>query len=245
MSQKYNQLSRYGGISKDYPFTSGKVFFLVSSSEAAYNNFQEAYPVDGDGVVRVYTSWADVITAVERVTDSSTVIVSPLFTTAPTLAQIDSLNAAKVVVTQAGQNLPDGSYLASKAPFALNAATTITLFQVNGRIKLEDIVGEVVTSFGAATSGFKFTVVPTVGSTSDLCITTDVKNLAAGGQLLITGTLANALVATTQSAVARQAAQILVKAGNIYLSTTQTTTGNLRVRVHYKPIDPGAFVSPV
>jgi hypothetical protein len=242
---KYNQLSRYGAIAKTYPFGTGKVFFLVSSSEAAYNNFQENYPVDENGVVRVWTSWADVITAVQLVTDSSVVIVSPLFTTAPTLAQIDALNAAKVVVIQAGQNLPDGSYLATKAAYAINAATTTNLFQINGRIELLDLIGEIATTLGAATSGAKYVFTPTVGSTTDLCATTDVKNLATGGTLLITGTLANTLVATTQGAVVRQATPLILKAGILALNVTQTTTGNVKNRIRYKPLDPGAFVSPL
>jgi hypothetical protein len=244
MNPKYNQLSRYGAIAKSLPFGTGKAFFLVTSSEAAYNNFQETYPVDADGVVRVCTSWADIITQVQLVTDSSTVIVSPLFTTAPTLTQIDSLNAAKVVVIQAGQNLPDGSYLATKAAVSLATATTIDLFQLNGRIQLISILGEVATTIGAAQTT-KFIALPTVGSTTDICAVANTANLAVGAQLSITGTPTAALVATTQAAVVQQASPLVIKAGKIQLNNAATSTGNVRFRVHYKPIDPGAFVSPL
>lgn len=244
MSQKYNQLSRYGAMSKGLPFTTGKTFFLVSSSEYANNNFLEAFPVDGDGINRVYSSWADVITAIQRTADASCVVVSPLFTTAPTLAQIDALNAAGVVTIQAGQNLPDGSYIATKAAFALATATTIDLFQSNGRIQLEELIAEVVTTLGSAQTT-KFLVLPTVGSSTDLCAAASVGSLAIGAYLGITGTFANPIVATTQGAIPRQAVSVVVKAGKIQLNNTQTSTGNLRVRVKYKPIDPGAFVSPL
>jgi hypothetical protein len=197
MNPKYNQLNRYGAIAKAYPFTTGKAFFLVTSSEAAYNNFQENYPVDADGVVRVCTSWADIITQVQLVTDSSTVIVSPLFTTAPTLAQVAALDAAKVVTIQAGQNLPDGSYIATKAAAALPQTTTTALFKVNGRIQILGLYGEVVTTIQTQTNAAKFQLVPTIGTTVDLCSTTNITALPVGSQLSITGTLANALLQLT------------------------------------------------
>lgn len=243
--EKYGQMSRYGAIAQALPPVTGKTFFLVNASEAAFNALSQKFRNDDDGVVRVYTTWAAVISAVEADSAADLIVVSPQFTTAPTLAQIDSLNNASVTVVQAGQNLPDGSYLATKSTFSLATLTTITLFKVNGRIDLLDVLGEVVTTLGAATSGVAFQVIPTVGSTTALCATTDVKNLAIGAQMTITGTPANALIATTQGAITKQAAAMRVKAGYVYFTTTQTTTGNVRARVHYKPIDPGAFVSPV
>lgn len=246
---KNNQLSRYGAISKMLPFGTGKAFFLVSSSEAAYNNFQENYPVDADGVVRVCTSWADIITQAQLVTDSSVVIVSPLFTTAPTLTQVASLDAAKVVTIQAGQNLPDGSYLAAKAAVALPASSTTYLFQVNGRIELLDLLGEVTSTISTTTNNAKFLAIPTVGSSTDLCVTTNITGLAIGSNLSITGVLSAALVATAASAgpvFLRQASPLVLPAGRIAINTSATAAqGLVKYRVRYKPIDPGAFVSPL
>lgn len=240
-----NQLSRYGAISKSYPMTTGKAFFLVSSTETSAAALLERYAPDGDGLTRVYTDWASVITACQVDTGADVIIVSPLFTTAPTIAQIDALNAAGVVTIQAGSNLPDGSYLATKAAAALDTATTVDLFQVNGRIKLLDIIGEVATTIGATASGAKFLVLPTVGSTTDLCATTNIASLAVGGTMTITGTLATALTASVQGAIVAQTTPLLIKAGKIQLNTTQTTTGNVRYRVRYIALDPGAFVSPL
>lgn len=56
----YNQLSRYGAIAKALPFTPGKIFFVVKSTEAYYPDFQAMFPPDEDGEVRVFT---DVATA--------------------------------------------------------------------------------------------------------------------------------------------------------------------------------------
>jgi hypothetical protein len=55
---KYNQLSRYGAIAKSLPFTFGKVFFVLSSSDAHLSDVNDTYPVDTDGVPRVYTTLA-------------------------------------------------------------------------------------------------------------------------------------------------------------------------------------------
>jgi len=58
-----NQLSRYGAIAKSLPFTFGKIFFVVKTSESYFADFANEFPVDRDGVVRVYGSVAEVNTA--------------------------------------------------------------------------------------------------------------------------------------------------------------------------------------
>ena len=238
-----NQLSRYGAIAKSQPLTTGKSFFLINASEYALAEFQEKYPPDGAGVVRVYTTWASVITALQANTDADVLFISPLFTTAPTAAQRISLEATGVITYQMGSALIDGTYLANKAPLDMSVTTTNNLFQVNGRIELIDIIGQVATTIGATTMSAKFSIVPTVGSTTDLCATTDISSLAAGGQILITGTLATALTKTVQGAIVRQATPLIIKDGTLVLSTGATNTGNIAYKVRYKPLDPGAFVS--
>ncbi len=58
-----NQLSRYGAIAKALPFTAGKIFFVVSNADAHFGDFQNAFPPDADGVVRVYSSLASAYAA--------------------------------------------------------------------------------------------------------------------------------------------------------------------------------------
>jgi hypothetical protein len=60
---KNNQLSRYGAIAKALPFTFGKVFFVIDPDDAILPTVQETYPVDTDGVTRVYTSLASAYAA--------------------------------------------------------------------------------------------------------------------------------------------------------------------------------------
>ncbi|MCK9370211.1 hypothetical protein M0R04_09925 [Candidatus Dojkabacteria bacterium] len=51
---KYNQLSRYGAIAKMLPFTPGKIFFVVNTAETYWSDFEQQFPPDEDGLVRVY-----------------------------------------------------------------------------------------------------------------------------------------------------------------------------------------------
>lgn len=249
MAGKYNQLTRYGAVAQEYPLTTGKVFFLVNATEFALNEFNQRFPADQDGVPRVYTTWAAVISAIQANTDADIIIVSPLFTTAPTKTQQIQLDAAGVTVMQAGSILPDGSYLAATAAasgFSVASATTINLFAVAGRVLIQNIIGEITTTLGTTNStNFKLTSVPTVGSTTDLCATATTTALPAGANLTITGTLANAMQTTVQSVFVNQATQLMVTAGTLQLITAATTTGNVKFRVHYKPIDPGAFIAPL
>jgi hypothetical protein len=61
----------------------------------------------------------------------------------------------------------------------------------------------------------------------------------------ITGTLANAMIATTSGAVAAQVLPILVTAGTIDLKASANDTGQTKWVLHYIPIDPGATVSAI
>jgi hypothetical protein len=242
---KENQLSRYGGIAKKYPLTTGKLFFLVNSSEFAAAELSNKYPADQDGVPRVYTSYAAVISAIQVDTAADVIMVSPLFTTAPTKAQQLQLDAAGVTVVQAGSCLPDGSYLAASSAVSLAATTTQALFAVTGRVEIFNLLGEIVTTVGATGTNAKLTSVPTVGTTTDLCATATTTSLPVGANLTITGTLANAMATTVQSVFTRQATTVVMTAGTLQLTTNATTTGNVKWRLHYKPLDPGAFIAPL
>jgi hypothetical protein len=232
-------------MAKTLPFTTGKVFFLVNASEFAAAEFLNRYTNDTDGVARVYTTWASVISAVQANTDYDAVIVSPLFTTPPTKAQQLQLDAAGCVTLQAGQNLPDGSYIAATATaFSLASQTTTGMFAITGRVEVFNLLGEVATATGATVTA-KFTNLPTVGSTTDACATGDISGLAVGANISITGTLANKIQTTTQSVYLRQAAPLILTAGTLQFIASQTTTGNVKARIHYKPLDPGAFIAPL
>lgn len=54
MSVNDNQLSRYGAIARSLPLTLGKVFFVVNGADSWSVDLQNEFPVDRDGVQRVY-----------------------------------------------------------------------------------------------------------------------------------------------------------------------------------------------
>lgn len=56
MAGKNNQLSRYGAIARELPFSFGNVFFVLDPAQSYLADALDNYPVDNDGIVRVFTS---------------------------------------------------------------------------------------------------------------------------------------------------------------------------------------------
>ena len=242
MAAQNNQFSRYGGIARTYPFTTGKLFFLMNSTEARLPSFNSDYPADNGGATRVVTTWAAAIAATTA-GNFDVIYVSPSFTTAPTLSQVASLDANGVSVYQMGQINPDGTYFCTKASSGLPASTTKNLFQVNGRIELLNIGGRSNDRHSGTGQRHEAYLGGTIGAAVDLCSTGDINAAAVGTQLSITGTLATALQITPASALVRQATPVVVTAGIIRVSCAATNTGAVKWKMVYKPIDAGAFVS--
>ena len=74
-------------------------------------------------------------------------------------------------------------------------------------------------------------------------IVLDIDNDTVGTLYTLTGTLADALIATTSGAVKSQADKILVTAGTIDWKTSATNTGAVKWTIKYIPVDVGSFVS--
>lgn len=53
---QFNQLSRYGAIARELPFSFGNVFFVLDPAQSYLADVLQAYPVDGNGFVRVFTT---------------------------------------------------------------------------------------------------------------------------------------------------------------------------------------------
>ncbi len=92
-----NQLSRYGAIAKALPLMSpaAKVFFLAPSTAAWFGDFQQTFPPDKDGFVRVHTTIASVISNGGVVASRGDVVVAlPGYT--ETITAVQSLSVAGV-----------------------------------------------------------------------------------------------------------------------------------------------------
>jgi hypothetical protein len=125
----------------------------------------------------------------------------------------------------------------------LPASTETPYFTITGRITITKIVGEVTVVFDGTANSIKLISNPTVGADVDLCTALVVTTDAKGTMYNITGTLSDAMIATTSGAMKSQSDGIDVAAGTIDLDATATdTTGSTKWVLHYIPLDPGSKV---
>lgn len=132
---------------------------------------------------------------------------------------------------------------AHRAAANLPQTTTTAYFTVSGgKVLVLGIYGEVTTVIEAGTNNIKLISNPTTGADVDLCAQVDIDADAAGTMYNITGTLTDALVATTSGAFKAQASGVVVAAGTIDLYASASKTGQTKWTVIYQPIDDGASV---
>ena len=134
-----------------------------------------------------------------------------------------------VIVSRSAANLPQ--------------TTQTAYFTVTGRVLVTQIVGEVTTIIETQDNDTKLIANPTVGADVDLCTALNITADAVGTIYTITGTLADAMVATTSGAVTAQASAVLVAAGTIDLDCAASNTGATKWTLHYIPLDSGSTVT--
>ncbi len=134
-------------------------------------------------------------------------------------------------------------YRVNRDTATLPATTAEALFTVSGRCKIISIRGEVTTVIQTQANNTKLIANPTVGADVDLCAVLNISADAVGTNYNITGTLANAMVATTSGAGVEQAAEVVVSAGTIDLSCAATNTGAIKWTIEYEPIDTNAEIT--
>lgn len=133
--------------------------------------------------------------------------------------------------------------IVSRAASTLPQTTQTAYFTVTGRVLITQIVGEVTTVIGNVLNNTKLVANPTVGADVDLCAVVDIDLDAVGTMYNITGTLANAMIATTSGAMIAQANTIVVAGGTIDLHCAASTTGETKWTLHYIPLDSGSSVA--
>lgn len=244
--QKKNQLTRYGAISRDYPFGFGPVFILVNTTSKYVGDLMARYPQDEDGLVRVFTTWAAVITAFSNYTNLQgiTVVVDANYQVAPTSSQFASLEAAGVSIIYSGFGLDTTGMNITYAPAAaLPADTTATIFTVTGKCLVTSIVGEVTTGIQNQACNLKISnLVTTPSGTVDLCANGAIANAAVGTQLVLPAAFATALAVDTAGAAVLPIVQDIVLAGTIILTTSATNTGAVKWLIRWIPLEPGAMI---
>lgn len=238
----YNKNSGYGSVAMNgVPFTTGKVFMLAANTDANYDTITNLWTPDTEGVSRLYSTWAAAIAACVS-GRGDVILVSPSFTTAPTLTQLATINTNKISARPAyGQNA-DGSFTTLRAATNLPQTAATPYFTVTGKVKILEIIGEITTVHASAANNIKLIANPTVGADVDLSAVVEGNAAAVGSLLTITGTVANAMIITASAAVPAQAAPLIVTAGTIDLSTSASRSGATKWLVRWMPVDPGALV---
>lgn len=137
--------------------------------------------------------------------------------------------------------------IVERALAALPQTGDLGLFTVVGRVEVVRIVGEVdTTAIGAVPNATLLKVNPTVGATVDLCASFDVNAATVGTMFNITGTAANAMVATVSGAMPDQVTPVVVEDGVIELECAANSgTGTIKWTLHYVPLDASSYVVEV
>ena len=127
-----------------------------------------------------------------------------------------------------------------------NGATT--LFNYTGNIKINNIYGVISTVMENKTQNMKLSVKPDALVAYDICANKDIDTFAAGTLLSITGTAANAMVATTAvgTIAPSQAGGIIatsIASGIITVTAGAANTGAVTWYVDWEPLSSGATVT--
>lgn len=141
------------------------------------------------------------------------------------------------------QNWESVPQVVQKATATTPQGTAGVLFTVTGRVIVDEIVGEVTTEIGAGANNTKLIANPTVGADVDLCVVLDIDADVVGTLYHITGTFANALIATTSGAYEAQAGSAVIAAGTIDLSCSGSTAGSIKWTVIYRALDSGSSIA--
>ena len=136
--------------------------------------------------------------------------------------------------------------LATKA-LATIANGNTTLFNYTGTIKILSIVGRVTTIMETKTQNTKLAVVSDSLTAVDICANVDLTAAAVGTLLTITGTAANAMVATTHGALAPAQAGAVVAtcttAGVIRQVAGAANTGKITWFIQWEPLSADATLT--
>ena len=112
--------------------------------------------------------------------------------------------------------------------------TAHALFTITGDNNIDEIVGEVTVEIGAGANNMKLVCNPTVGADVDMCATVDIDGATVGTKFHITGTQANAMIATASGSFETQPQPLSLPAGTIDLDCDGSTAGSIEWKVIYR-----------
>lgn len=149
--------------------------------------------------------------------------------------------------TDASRNVTLGVRVVRNTADVLTGSA-VALFNIpSGRVFVTAIIGEVSTIIGTGTTpDAKFQFNPVVGTTTDLCATTQINDDEVGTLYTITGIPTDALIATSGH-VGRgmTVAGIFLDEGDIEFICDENVSGSIAFTLYYIPIGDGATVTAV
>ncbi len=143
---------------------------------------------------------------------------------------------------------PSPSVTAVSAIKVIPQTATTTVFTVTGGpILLEYLAAEVTTVVQTQACNFKFTSTDTASTTAtDICANLNITAAAVGTFLWVKGdALATALQATAGGTGLgpTSTTNLVIPAGTVAATTSASNTGNIKYRIKYTPLAPGAYVT--
>jgi hypothetical protein len=143
------------------------------------------------------------------------------FTSTNVTSNADGSMIERLEYIQANMNaVANAPVVVSKAQSTIANGST-TLFNFTGTIRIKSIVGRVTTILETKTQNTKLAITSDALTPVDICANVDLTAAAVGTLLTITGTAANAMVASANGVVAPG------QAGQVY--ATCTTSGIIKV----------------
>lgn len=192
-----SQLSRYGSITSPLPVApAGKVFFVLATSNARFGDLQQEFPVDKDGVPRVYGTIDAAIGACVA-SRGDVIYVMPGHTETVTSATSLVCDVAGVTI----RGLGDG---AQRPTITLSTSTAATIPVSAANVTIDNVIID-LTGVDAIVAG----------------ITPTATNFTLSNSLVITGNATNQAVLGILTTAAAGRMRLI---GNEFLGTTDAGT---------------------
>lgn len=165
----------------------------------------------------------------------------------------NSYDSSNVVANKDGSVLERLEYIQQVGKrLASKALTTIangdaTIFNFTGSIKINSIIGRVTTVCEAKQTNAKIAIVSDALTPVDICANVDLTAAAVGTLLSITGTAANAMVASANGVIAPGQANPVVAtcttSGIIKIVAGAANTGAVTWMIDWEPLTEGATLT--
>lgn len=170
------------------------------------------------------------------------------FSSTNVVANADGSILERLEYVQANMNAVANAPCIVKKVLATTANGSTTIFNYVGVIRIKSIFGVITTVMENKAQNMKLSIVADALGAYDICANKDIDTFAAGTLLTITGTAANAMVATTAVGVIApgQANNVIascITSGIIKVVAGAANTGAITWYINYEPLSANGAVT--